>query len=363
MTSADRLRAARASAARFAFPAMLTGSIALAFGPWLVRSADVPPAASALWRMALAVLPLALLAVAVGGRTENRSAWGGLRPLPPGPTLAAIAAAGVLFALDLVLWHLGIGKTTLANATLVGNCASFVLPAYGFVVARMWPGPVQGVALALAAAGIGLLIGRSADVSASHLTGDLLCIGAGLAYAAYFIAVDRVRASVAPLTLLALATTFGALTLLPVAALTGPIWPHDWTPLILLALGSQVIGQGVDRLRRRLSAADRRRADAAGPAGDRGDDRRLSVRRDPRPGGIRRHGAGRAGAGAGAAAGATGGGLIAAIGAVLQRRAGTMLQPTRRSARRHRSFSSRSPRTAHRARRSGERKVKLPSRA
>ena len=245
MTSADRLRAARASAARFAFPAMLTGSIALAFGPWLVRSADVPPAASALWRMALAVLPLALLAVAVGGRTENRSAWGGLRPLPPGPTLAAIAAAGVLFALDLVLWHLGIGKTTLANATLVGNCASFVLPAYGFVVARTWPGPVQGVALALAAAGIGLLIGRSADVSASHLTGDLLCIGAGLAYAAYFIAVDRVRASVAPLTLLALATTFGALTLLPVAALTGPIWPHDWTPLILLALGSQVIGQGL----------------------------------------------------------------------------------------------------------------------
>ena len=69
--------------------------------------------------------------------------------------------------------------------------------------------------------------------------------GRGIAYAAYFIAIDRVRATVAPLPLLALATTCGALALLPVAALSGPLLPHDWTPLILLALGSQVIGQGL----------------------------------------------------------------------------------------------------------------------
>ncbi len=229
---------------------MLTGSIALAFGPWLVRSADVPPAASAFWRLALAILPLAILAIAVAGRAARTGVaggpavpvWGGW---PRGAEVAVIAAAGGLFALDLVLWHLGIGKTTLANATLVGNCASFLLPVYGFVVARTLPGRVQALALLCAAAGIGLLIGRSADVSATHLTGDLLCIGAGVAYAAYFIAVDRVRATVAPMPLLALATTFGAVALLPVAALSGPLWPGDWTPLILLALGSQVIGQGL----------------------------------------------------------------------------------------------------------------------
>jgi len=242
------------SAARLAFPAMLTGSIALAFGPWLVRSADVPPAASAFWRMALAVVPLALLAVAVRARAGWAAAGGeavaSLGPSrgqawPHGTQLTVIGVAGILFALDLVLWHLGIGRTTLANATLVGNCASFLLPAYGFVVARAWPGRVQALALLCAAAGIGLLIGHSADVSASHLTGDLLCIGAGIAYAAYFIAVDRVRATVAPLPLLAMATAFGALALWPVAALTGPVMAHDWTPLILLALGSQVIGQGL----------------------------------------------------------------------------------------------------------------------
>ena len=225
--------------ARLAFPAMLTGSIALAFGPWLVRSADVPATASAFWRMALAVGPLAGLAWVVARRTATPFA------VPRGATLAAIAAAGVLFALDLAFWHLGIHRTTLANATLVGNCASFLLPIYGFVITRTLPGRAASLALLCAAAGMGLLIGRSADVSVGHLTGDLLCIGAGVAYAAYFIAIDRVRGTVAPLPLLALATTFGALALLPVAVLTGPIWPHDWTPLILLAIGSQVIGQGL----------------------------------------------------------------------------------------------------------------------
>ena len=151
----------------------------------------------------------------------------------------------MLFAADLALWHLGIKRTTLANATLVGNCASFLLPLYGFVAQRAWPGRNALIALVVAAAGMGLLIGRSADVSATHLTGDLLCIGAGVAYAAYFIAVDRVRASVPPLPLLALATAFGAVALLPLAVLTGPIWPGDWTPLVLLALGSQVLGQGL----------------------------------------------------------------------------------------------------------------------
>ena len=198
--------------------------------------------------MALAIVPLALLATVVGRRARRRAVAAGdvaAATWPHGTAVLAIAAAGVLFALDLALWHLGIGRTTMANATLVGNCASFLLPVYGFVLTRTLPGRAASLALLCAAAGIGLLIGRSADVSASHLTGDLLCIGAGTAYAAYFIAVDRVRATVAPLPLLTLATGFGAAALLPVAALTGPLLPHDWTPLVLLALGSQVVGQGL----------------------------------------------------------------------------------------------------------------------
>ena len=38
-----------------AFPALLLGNIALAFGPWLVRLADVGPVAAGFWRLALAL--------------------------------------------------------------------------------------------------------------------------------------------------------------------------------------------------------------------------------------------------------------------------------------------------------------------
>ncbi len=223
---------------RLAFPAMLTGSAALAFGPWLVRLADVPPFASAFWRLAIAVPALALLAVIARRRSDAPGP-----AVPARAVLTVVALAGVFFAIDLALWHLGIKRTTLANATLMGNSASFILPVYGFVVARAWPGRAAA-ALLCASTGIALLLGRSADVSATHLTGDLLCLGAGAFYALYFIAVDRVRAGVAPMTLLAVATAVGAAALLPVVV-GGTLVPHDWTPLILLALGSQVIGQGL----------------------------------------------------------------------------------------------------------------------
>ena len=43
-----------------------------------------------------------------------------------------------------------------------------------------------------------------------------------------------------------LASLFGAVMLLPFAIGLGErVWPSDWTPVLLLALGSQVIGQGL----------------------------------------------------------------------------------------------------------------------
>ncbi len=224
------------TAGRLAFPAMLIGSICLAFGPWLVRIADVAPVASAFWRMSLAAVPLMLLA---------RGTVGPLR-MPAGGLMLACAAAALFFAADLAAWHLGIARTTLANAALMANGASFMLPAYSYIVSRTLPG--RNVSLALVCAGLGtaLLIGRSADVSAQHLLGDLLCLSAAAFYTGYLVIIDRFRRSIPALPLLALVTLFSLPMLLPMALIErGAFWPHDWTPLIVLALGSQVIGQGL----------------------------------------------------------------------------------------------------------------------
>ena len=224
---------------RLAFPAMILGSVALAFGPWLVRLADVAPISSAFWRMSLAIIPLALLARFVGpampkGTLSPRILW-----------LAALA--GIFFAADLALWHYGIVRTTLANASLLSNAASFLLPLWGFVVLGQKPGKKALVAILFALAGTMLLVGRSADLSARNLAGDLFCLAAAVLYTAYLLVVDRLRGTVPVFPVLVLATGFGAVALLPAAIILGgdAFWPTDWTPLVLLALGSQVIGQGL----------------------------------------------------------------------------------------------------------------------
>jgi drug/metabolite transporter (DMT)-like permease len=224
------------SAGRLAFPAMVTGSACLAFGPWLVRLADVAPLASAFWRQALAVPFLLLLALrAPAGRGPGAAGRGGL---------ALALLAGVAFAADLSVWHLGIMRTTLANATLLANAATFLLPLYGLVVLRQRLARPQWWALATAAAGMALLLGRSAEVSATHLAGDLLCLAAAVFYTVYLIAIEKLRGALDAMPALGLATLASALALAPLAV-SGAFWPQDWTPIIALAIGSQVIGQGL----------------------------------------------------------------------------------------------------------------------
>ncbi|MEY2884054.1 MAG: hypothetical protein RL490_1778, partial [Pseudomonadota bacterium] len=185
------------AAPRAAFPAMLIGSAALAFGPWLVRIADVSPVNSAFWRLSLAVLPLLLLVRLTEGRVPRIAAR---------PALGLAAFAGLFFAADLAIWHLGIVRTSLANATLLTNSATFLLPLYGVVVLRQRLTRPAIAALACAALGVALLVGRSAELSSRHLAGDLLCLGAALFYTAYLIAVERLRGTLNAMSLLCLVT-------------------------------------------------------------------------------------------------------------------------------------------------------------
>uniref|UniRef100_UPI0025E64153 EamA family transporter n=1 Tax=uncultured Sphingomonas sp. TaxID=158754 RepID=UPI0025E64153 len=132
------------------------------------------------------------------------------------------------------------------NATLFGNVASFAFAAWGLWQARRWPTGLQAAALILAAVGSALLMAGSAELSAGNLHGDLLALAAGLLYAGYLIGMERARGKLQPLPALILASAFGAAMLLPFALATGErLLPGNWTPLLVLALSSQVIGQGL----------------------------------------------------------------------------------------------------------------------
>lgn len=212
------------------------GSTLLAIGPWLVRLAGVGPVAAGFWRLALA-LPFLFLIARLAKQPVH---W-------PGRGLTALVAlAGFFFAADLAAWHVGIHMTKLANATLFGNVSSFAFAAWGLWLARSWPTVIQGSALILAAIGAALLMGSSADLSLRHLQGDLFALIAGILYAGYLIAVQKARGTLAPLPLLFLASAFGAAMLLPLSLALGErIVPDNWTFVLVLALSSQVLGQGL----------------------------------------------------------------------------------------------------------------------
>ena len=219
-----------------AFPAVLIGSSALAFGPWLVRLSGVGPVAAGFWRLALA-LPFLFVIAAL---TRQPVHW-------PGRKLATLVAfAAFFFAADLAAWHAGIHMTKLGNATLFGNVSSFAFAGWGLWLARRPPSRMQGLSLGLAALGAALLMGSSFELSSRNFAGDLLCLFAGLLYAGYLIAVQHGRGSLKPLPLLFVSSAFGAAMLLPLSlALGEQIIPHDWTYVLLLALASQVLGQGL----------------------------------------------------------------------------------------------------------------------
>lgn len=221
---------------RFAFLALFGGNVALAFGPLLVRLADTGPVAAGFWRLFLAIPVLVLLA-----RWKGK----GVTRIPRHLWLVIILG-GFFFAADLASWHAGIVLTKVANATLFGNITSLLLPVWGIFVLKQRPAMLQGFAIVLAIAGTALLMGNSYEVSPRYLRGDLLCIAAGILYTGYILSIQRARQALDSWSLLAASTIAGAAPMLFLAVIAGEtILPANWTPVIALALLSQVIGQGL----------------------------------------------------------------------------------------------------------------------
>ena len=222
------------------FAALLLGNAALALGPWLVRLTDTGPVAAGFWRMVLPLPLFAWLAWREIGRGEGAA--------PSRRIIWMLLAAGAFFAFDLASWHLGIELTKLGNATLFGNSGSLLLMAWGLFALRRAPNRPEMLALAAALTGAAILLGRSLDVSTSTLIGDLLCVLAGVFYVLYLIPAQSARATMGQWSVLALICASAAPTLLVIAFLLGePIWPGGagWTPVLGLALSSQIVGQGL----------------------------------------------------------------------------------------------------------------------
>ena len=218
------------------FAALLGGNFALALGPLWVRLADTGPVSAGFWRLALAVPFLALLA-----RANGQTLTG-----VPRAVILSVMAGGVFFALDLASWHLGIELTRLANATLFGNSGSILIVAWGLFALRRAPRINEWLAFAAALAGAAILLGRSLEIDETTLLGDLLCLLAGFLYTFYILLAQKGRATLGSWSLLFWSTLAGLPVMAGAAVALGePFWATNWTPVVLLAITSQLIGQGL----------------------------------------------------------------------------------------------------------------------
>lgn len=228
-----------------AFAALLAGAVAIGFAPIFVRLADVSPAASAFWRVALAV-PL-LWAWAL---------WQARAAQPPGTHTDSPRApawlAGFFFACDLGAWHLAIVWTSVANATLEANMAPVFVTLGAWLLWRQRPRPLFLASLALTLCGAVLLIGpnlRSAGPGTQAFTGDLLGLLTAVFYAGYMLSLKRAATTLPTARVMLLSTTACAAVLLPWALATAehflPASARGWLVLAGMALVAQVGGQSL----------------------------------------------------------------------------------------------------------------------
>ena len=223
------------------------GAVMISFSAVWVRLADVEVVRSAFLRGAYA-LPVLGILVAVSGRkvvSHVRASTGA-----PKWWLPVAFAAGVLLGLNLLAWHATIEIVGAGLGTVLPNLQVVFVGVAGVVLFRERPAVGFWIGLPIVLAGVWLLgaHGRTLAADGSMLLGIFWGVLTALMYAGALIVLRLARArtpSVAAVSVL-WSLTLGAVvaTLVPaaIAGVAGPAgWPADgW--LLLLAIGSQVVG-------------------------------------------------------------------------------------------------------------------------
>jgi len=220
-----------------ALAALLLGAVAIGSSAIWVRVSETGPVATAFWRVALAVPFLSLWAMSArrpAARSTTSNRWG-------------LAAAGGLFAGDLAFWHLSIMLTTVAAATLLANLAPIFVTLAGWLWLNERVSARFVLALAVALAGVAMLISADFGVGTTALWGDALGVVTALFYAAYLLQIKRLRSTLSTARIMAWSSLLTAIALAPIALLLGeqilPATTTGWAVVLGLALVSQVFGQ------------------------------------------------------------------------------------------------------------------------
>jgi drug/metabolite transporter (DMT)-like permease len=220
--------------------ALMLGALAIATSALFVKVSEAGPVATGFWRVALA-LPFLWLWSLVSERGRNRASFAQDRRL--------LIAAGLFFAGDLGVWHWSIVLTSVANSTLLANLAPIFVTLAAWLLFRQKLSGRFLTGLAIALAGMVVLIGGDFTLAGRELTGDALGVVTATFYAAYQLTVTKLRERVATSVIMAWSSLFSAIALLPVALVSHEqmlaVTANGWIKLFGLALIAQVAGQSL----------------------------------------------------------------------------------------------------------------------
>lgn len=224
---------------RFPLVALILGGAAIGGSPIFVRLSEVGPLATAFWRVALALIPLLIFSWAKPQRAESRVARAS--------DYAMLMLPGVFLASDLVLWHLALHMTSVANATLLANLAPVFVTLIGWLFLRARISALFLAGLVIAMAGIVALKGGFAVLGNGDLRGDGLATAAAIFYAGYILVIGRLRNRFDTVRIMLWSTGVAAVCILPIALIAeGHLLPStafSWMIVIGLAFISHAGGQ------------------------------------------------------------------------------------------------------------------------
>ncbi|MGJ7557698.1 DMT family transporter [Variovorax sp. RB3P1] len=229
------------------FMALLFGAAALALGGVFLRHSELPPTASAVYRVALAI-PIFFLLDRLAASAEPVGTIVSKPEKMPSIPIKLILV-GFIFSGNLALYHWSMTLTTLANSNLLANLAPIfvVLGSRLFLGKKFSSGFLFGMLFALAGAFI--LIGHRLDFGSNYMTGNLLGLLTAVFYGSYLLAVSLVRSNYRTMTVMAWSSVGTLIVLLPITLLRGeslvPHTLHGMLMLLALAVVSHVGGQGL----------------------------------------------------------------------------------------------------------------------
>lgn len=225
---------------RLALVALLAGAVAIGASPIFVRVSEVGPLATAFWRAALALLPLFLF--------SRTAADAGQRPTGLRDYLFLLLP-GVFLAADLIIWHLSLHMTSVANATLFANFAPIFVTFGSWLIFRIRITPVFLVGLGLSLLGILVMKAGPSPLDSGHLAGDVTAVGAAFFYACYLLTLSHIRLRFSTLRIMVWTTLSAAICTLPIALIFEagffPLSLFGWAILLGLAFITHAGGQGL----------------------------------------------------------------------------------------------------------------------